>query len=237
MSTIRTRILLSLAGVALLLVGIAGGMLLGGRFNAQAAPQQHGTVRAGSGNTAHYCQIYEQTVADELHVDPAALEKANIDGLTKALDQMVADGQLTKTERDQLVPLLQQMGNQPCTHLDGKAITSYLQSNPLIGQQFLAAHAALNSAVAGALHMTPDALATAVGKGQTIAQLAAQQHVALKTVNDAYLAAAKSYLAQAVSSGLITQDQSGYVSQALAKAVAQGHYPLVDSMPGMGAGA
>src|SRR5262249_47978816 len=165
------------AGVALLLVGVAGGMVLGGRFTAQAAPQQHETVRAGSGNTAHYCQIYEQTIVDKLHVSPTALEQANVAALTKVLDQMVADGQLTKIERDQLVPMLQQLGAQPCTHLDGKSALSSLQSNPLIAQQFLAAHAALNSAVAGALHLTPDALTAAIGKGQTVAQLATQQHV------------------------------------------------------------
>jgi hypothetical protein len=232
----RSRILLALAGVALLLVGVAGGMVLGGRFTAQAAPQQHQTVRAGSGDTAHYCQIYEQTIADDLHVNPTALEQANVDALTKVIDQMVADGQLTKTERDQLVPLLQQLGAQPCTHLDGKTLMTYLQTNPVIGQQFLAAHAALNSAVAGALHLSPDALTAAVAKGQTIAQIATQQHVALKTVNDAYLAAAKTYLDQAASSGVITSEQSEYLNQLLAGAVAKGHYPLVDSIPGMDMG-
>jgi hypothetical protein len=90
--------------------------------------------------------------------------------------------------------------------------------------------------VAGALHLTPDALTAAIGKGQTVAQIATQQHVAIKTVSDAYLAAARSYLGQAVSSGVITSEQSEYLGQLLAGAVAKGHYPLVDSLPGMGMG-
>ena len=225
----RNRILLPIAGVVLLLVGVAGGMLIGGHFIAQAAAPQHYTVRSDGSQLSEYCALYEQTLANDLKVAPSALEQANIDALTKVLDEYVKDGQITQTERDQIVPLLKQLGISPCTQLNnGKAIMSYLQGNPLIVQQALAAHAALNTAVAGALHMTPDALTTALGNHKTVAQLAKQQNVAIGVVNSAYLNAAQSFLSQADSSSMITKAQADGLNKMLAQAVAKGSYPLLD---------
>ena len=224
----RNRILLPIAGVVLLLVGVAGGMLIGGHFIAQAAAPQHYTVHSGSSQASKYCATYEQALANQLKVDPATLEQANIDAMTQVLDQMVKDGQITKTERDQMVPLLKQLGVSPCTQLNQQAIMKYLQGNPLIVQQALAAHAALNTAVSGALHMTPDALSSALGNGKTVPQLAKQQNVSIDSVNTAYLNAAKSFIAQAVSSGMITQAQADGLNKTLAQAVAKGQYPLLD---------
>jgi hypothetical protein len=234
METMRNRLVLSLTGIGLLLVGVAGGILISGRMNAQAAASQHYTVNAGSSQMSKYCATYEAALADALHLPPAQIEQANVTAMTQVLDQLQKDGQITRTEHDQLVPLLKQLGVSPCTHLDGKAIQSYLQGNALVMQQGLAAHAALTSAVAGALHLTPDALTTALGKGQTVPALARQQGVAISDVRAAYLKGAQSFLSEAVSSGLITQAQADSLNRMLASAVAKDSYPLVDSgMPGM----
>lgn len=224
----RNRILLAIAGVVLLLVGVAGGMLIGGRFTVQAAAPQHYTVRSDGSQMGKYCATYEQALANDLKTDPKTLENDNIDAMTQVLDQMVKDGQITKTERDQLVALIKQLGVSPCTQLNQKAVMQYLQGNPLIVQQALAAHAALNTAVAGALHMTPDALTTALGNHKTVAQLAKQQGVAIASVNSAYLNAAQAFISQAVSSGTITQAQADGLNKMLAQAVAKGSYPLLD---------
>jgi uncharacterized protein YneF (UPF0154 family) len=228
----RNRLLLSLAGVVLLLVGVAGGIFIGGHVTAQAAARQHYTVRAGTSDISKYCATYEQTLANDLQVDPTALEKANIDALTKVLDQYLSEGEITQTEHDQLVPLLQQLGTSPCTQLDGKSlqktIQSYLQGNPLVVQQALALHASLSSAVAGALHMRPDDLATALGSGKTVPQLAQQQHVDIAAVRTAYKNAAQSFLTQAVSTKLITQAQADALDKTLASAADKDKYPLLD---------
>lgn len=224
----RNRILLPIAGVALLLAGMAGGIVIGNRMTAQAAAAQHFTVRAISNSQASkYCATYEQALANDLHMAPGTIEQANIDAMTQVLDQMVTDGQITKTERDQIVPLLKQIGVSPCTQLDGKTVTNYLRNDSLLGQQGLAAHAALNTAVAGALHMTPDALASALGAGKTVPELAAQQKVDIATVRTAYLSAAKTFLAQAVSSGVLTQAQADALNKLAASAVAKDSYPLL----------
>lgn len=225
----RNRLLLSLAGVVLLLVGVAGGVALGSHFTAQAAASQQYTVRAGTSELSKYCAAYEQALANNLHTAPATIEQANIDAMTQVLDKMVADRHITKTERDQIVPLLKQMGVSPCTQLDGSSVKSYLASNPLVVQQALAAHAALNTAVAGALHMTPDALATALGSGKTVPQLAKQQGVNIQAVRSAYLTSAQSFLSQAVSSGMITQEQADSLNKMLTSAVAKDSYPLLEA--------
>jgi hypothetical protein len=226
----RNRILLALGGLVILLVGLAAGMLVGGRMSANAAASSHYTVRAGTSDVSKYCATYEQTLANDLNVAPSALEQANIDALTKALDQLVSEHEITKTERDQLVPLLKQLGTSPCTQLDSgaKAIQSYLQSNPLLVQQALAAHAAVTAAVATALHMTPDALTAALSAGKTVPQLAKQQNVSIAAARKAYTDAAKSFLAQDVSSQTITQAQADALNKLLANAAAKDSYPLLD---------
>lgn len=224
----RNRILLPLVGVALLLAGMAGGIVIGSHMTAQAAAAQHFTVRAASNSQiSKYCATYEQALANNLHLSPATIEQANISAMTQVLDQMVSDGEITKTERDQIVPLLKRIGVSPCTQLDGKAIATYLRNDPLLAQEGLAAHAALNAAVASALHLTPDALANALAAGKTVPALAAQQKVAIATVRAAYLDAAKSFLAQAVSSGVITQAQADALNKMAAAAVSKDSYPLL----------
>ena len=224
----RNRILLPLVGVALLLAGMAGGIAVGTHMTAQASAAQHFTVRAsGNSPVSKYCATYEQALANNLHIAPGTIEQANIDAMTQVLDQMVTDGQITKTERDQVVPLLKQVGISPCTQLDGKTVMNYLRNNSLLGQQALAAHAALTAAVGGALHMTPDALASALGTGKTVPELATQQKVDIATVRTAYLSAAQSFLAQAVAAGTITQAQADALNKMAATAVAKDSYPLL----------
>jgi hypothetical protein len=225
----RNRILISIAAVVLVLVGMAGGIIIGGHFTAQAAATQHFTVRSDGSQVSKYCALYEQTLANDLKVAPSALEAANIDALTQVVDDYAKDGKITKTERDQIVALIKQVGVSPCTQIDNsKAIMTYLQGNPLIVQQALAAHAALTSAVATSLKMTPDALTSALASGKTIPQLAKQQGVDIGAVRKAYLSAAQTFLAQDVSSDTITQAQADGLNKMLAAAVAKDSYPLLD---------
>jgi hypothetical protein len=216
------------AGAGLVLVGLVGGMLIGGRLPVFAASGAHHTVSATGKGVTKYCQIYEQTLANDLNVDTSALEQANTDAMRKTLDQMVKDGQITAAEEAQLKSLLQQIGTQPCTHLNQQTITSFLQQDPLLAQQFLAAHTALANAVAQALGITSSTLASDISAGQTIAQIARARKVDPATVSAAYLGAVKTFLAQDVSSGLITSEQSEYAYNYIAQVVSGGHYPLLE---------
>src|SRR5262249_57088346 len=88
------------------------------------------------------------------------------------------------------------------------------------------AREAIEAAVAGKLNLTTQALDADLAAGKTIPDIAKAQHVALADVNAAYLDAAKAQLAQAVSAGLLTQQQSDKVSALLQQAVNSGHSPV-----------
>jgi hypothetical protein len=226
----RNRILISLVAVVLVLVGMAGGIIIGGHFTAQAAATQHYTVRSDGSRVSEYCALYEQTLANDLGKDPKTLENANIDALTQVVYDYAKDGKITNFERDQLVALIKQLGVSPCTQLDNsKAIMTYLlqPGNPVVVQA-LAAHAALTSAVATALNMNADDLVAALAAGKTVPQLAKQHGVEIATVRNAYLSAAKTFLAQDVSKDIITQTQADALNKMLATAVAKDSYPLLD---------
>ncbi|MBF6589599.1 MAG: hypothetical protein IVW57_03585 [Ktedonobacterales bacterium] len=226
----RKNGLVALAGVGLVLVGLVGGMLISGRLTARAAsdtrPQ---AVKVTGEGLVKYCQIYEGALANDLNVSSSTLERDNLDALGKALDQMVKDGQITSFEETQVKQLLQQVGTQPCANLNAKTLATFLQGDTAVLQQALVARMALVSAVARALGETPAVLQAELGQGKTLAQLAGAHHVALATVSAAYLTAAKAFLAQAVSQGLITPAQATYASTLLSVAVAQGTYPLLSS--------
>jgi hypothetical protein len=224
----RTQGLLALAGTGLLLFGVATGIVLGGHFTAQAASTGHAAQApvTGQGFT-EYCQIYENALAADLNVSTSIFEHDNVDAIHKTLDSMVHEGEITSFEETQALQLLQQIGTQPCTHLNAKSITSFLSGDTALLQQALAARTALVSAVAKSLGISSTTLESDLQHGQTVAQIAGQRHVALASVRTAYLSTAKTYLAQAVSQGLITQPQSDLINNMLAKAVNGGAFPLL----------
>ena len=218
----RKRIGMAIGGVIVLAVVFAGGFLLGGHASAQAASASQAPAKGD------YCTLYEQTLASELKVSTGALEQANLDAIQKTLDQMRADGRITAIEETQITQLLQQVGKQPCTSLTPKAVMTYLQNDPIVQQQLANAHATLGAAVAAKLGVTPDTLSADLAKGQTIAQLASAHKVSIADVNAAYLAAAQSLLSQAVSGGILTQEQAKYLYELAAGAVTSGQYPLLE---------
>jgi hypothetical protein len=225
----RKTFVMGVAGAGLLLLGLVSGLLLSGRLTAfAAASPHHAAVTASGTGVARYCQVYEQTLVNDLNVSQSALESANVDALQNALDQMKQDGQITAVEETQLAQLLQQMGTQPCTHLTSSTVSTFLQHDTLAMQQFVAARVTLANAVAGALGIGPSALATDLSGGQTVSQIAKARNVSLDVVKAAYLNAVKSFLAQDVSNRVITQEQSEYAYNLIAQAAGSGHYLLLD---------
>lgn len=225
----RKNAAMALAGAGLLVVGLVAGLLLGGRMTAAAAG---GTPRASvspdATGVAKYCEVYEAALANNLHVSTGALEQANLGAIQQTLDQLVKDGQLTAFEEAQIMQLAQTVGQQPCTHLNAQSLITFLQKDPALVQQFTSARTTLVGAVEKALGLSDTAFQAELAKGQTVAQVAKARNVPLATVSGAYLAAAQSLIAQAVSSGEITQAQADALAKVLAGAVNGGHFPLVE---------
>lgn len=223
----------ALVGVGLLLVGLVGGVVLAGHMTAQAAagtPSQPAVTGQGA---QKYCQVYENALASKLGISTATLEADNLAAIQKTLDAMVADQQITGFEESQVLALAQQIGAQPCTHLTLQSVTSFLSGDAAVIAPVLAARAALVSAVATSLGITTATLQTDLAHGQTVAQIAQARKVALATVRAAYLKAAQTQLAQAVSEGLITQVQADALAKVLQAAVGKGAFPLL-TLGGLG---
>jgi hypothetical protein len=224
----------ALLGAGLLLVGLAAWIAIGGRLTAHAASNTIAQPAVTGQGAQKYCQTYENALASDLNVSTATLERDNLDALQKTLDAMVRDNQITSFEESQIMQLARQVGTQPCAHLNAQALQTFLQSDPALIQQVLAARAALVSAVAKSLGISTDTLQSDLGRGQTVAQIAQARRVSLTSVRVAYLQAAQTYLAQAVSQGIITQAQSSAIYQALQSAVSKGAFPLL-TLGGLGA--
>ena len=229
----RKRTMMGLVGAALLLVGLVGGIVIGSQMTAHAASETHTKVTAAKGD---YCDLYEQTLANQLGVSTTALEQANATAIQQTMAQMQKDGTLTLFEVNALQKVLQEYESQPCAKLKsalsqmgsghgtgtGDADTAQLQT------MVKGVRGLLENAVAQKLNLSPLALDSDLTHGQTIQQLVSAQHVKLSDVSAAYLSAAQSLLGMAVANGTITQAQSDFVSQMLSHAVAAGHFPLLD---------
>jgi hypothetical protein len=222
----RKNVLLGVAGGVLLVVGVLAGMILGDNIRALAASNNNATAKATPGNRASYCQLYIQTLANDLGVTTDKLKSANQDAAQKVINQLASDGKITAAQKAELTQALQKYGSNPCAfvnmHGTGKGLGDHLQ------QALAPARAAVQSAVAGALKISPSTLQSDLADGQTIPQIAAAQKVNLSDVNTAYLNAVKSRLGNAVSAGTITQEQSDAVYSRVQQAVQKGNYPLLD---------
>lgn len=243
----QRSLLLGGAGVGLLLVGLVSGLVLGGAFAAHASPTRAQAAILTTNNTnntnsmasdpsaSKYCQVYENNLASDLNLSgTSALEAANVKALQQTLAQMARDGEITPAEESATASVASQLGTNLCAHLNAQSIMGALASNSLVTTQFLTARKALLDGTASALGMPSSTLSSDLESGKTVAALAQVQHASLPDVEKAYLAAANTFLAQDVTNGVITAAQQREISAMLQKAVAQGHFPLLDGgMAGM----
>jgi hypothetical protein len=236
----RQRVLMSVGGAALLVIGLVIGVMAGPSLQALAAGKQSAKpvthVTAAKGD---YCALYEQTLESDLNVSQTQLESANKDALTKVINQLYADGKITAAQKAKAMQALSEYATNPCAAL--KQMEAQRGNGQGDGSTALAtARASLFAAVARPLGLTPAALQSDLASGKTVAQLTAAQHAQKSAVDAAYLAAVKALTAKAVSAGVMSQAQSEMAYSYIQQLVAQGHYPLLDktgaNIPGMGAG-
>jgi hypothetical protein len=106
----RKRVLFGLAGGGIFAAGLLIGMMTNGfSVFASSSSPANTTASSASGN---YCQLYAQTLANDLHVTTAQLQQANQDALQKVIDQMYADGKITAAQKSKLEARLQQLSQR-----------------------------------------------------------------------------------------------------------------------------
>lgn len=212
----RNRIVFRIIGASALLVGFVLGMLL---ISQRPVFASRSTKRDADPTLVRkYCEVYEQTLAAKLNVTVAQLAAANKSAMQTTVQKAFSDGDITEAQETRLLDAINQLGPDPCADLARAAMSH---------QMLVHAHQAIVAAVAGALKLSPDALAKDLASGQTLSQIAVAQHVSLADVNAAYLAAVQEQLKAAVANGTITQAQSDRTYLAIQQAVAHGRYPLL----------
>jgi hypothetical protein len=226
------RIILGVAGVMIFLAGILAGIIVSGGMPAFARSTTTTNAQSHSSSTpAGYCQLYEQTLASQLHVSEANLESANSAALQTVINQMAKDGQISSKQQSLLQQAVREYGTQPCSHL-----TQLLQlanaknrsdGSAALQQLLSGARQSIEAPVAAAVGISTTTLNSDLAAGQTIPQIASTQHVSLSTVNKAYLGAVQTLLSQAVSNGYLTQSQSSALYSRITTAVNSGRYPLL----------
>jgi hypothetical protein len=204
-------------GASALLVGLALAVILVIRSPALASGKS--APPPGSTGQQKYCEMYEHALATNLKVSVAQLAAANKAALETTVKQAMADGAITQAQETRIVDKIRQLGSDPCADLARAAAAHRAR--------YANAHQAVLTAVAGALHLPAATLELDLSHGQTVAQIAAAQHVNLTDVNAAYLTAVQDQLKMAVTNGTMTQPQADKMYQAIQRAVANGRYPLL----------
>ena len=185
---------LPVAGLAAVVIGIAA---------VEAAPSP--SPSAGSTSSKNYGQVFLDKLAGILHLTPTQTQDALKQAEKQTLDQMLADGQITKAQADAMKARID--AGQGLGPFGGFKHGGFGADRTLMHDLKTAE---LN-AVASALHMSTSDLQNALRSGKTLSQLETQQGVSDSAVKTAVKNAAKGVLDKAVKAGTITQAQENAI--------------------------
>ena len=185
---------LPLAAAAAIVIGVVA---------VEAAP----SPSPSAASSKNYVQVFIDKLAGILHLTPAQTQDALKQAELQTVDQMLADGRITKQQADALKAKINAgQGLGP--------IGGFFQKRPgFFADRALMRDltmAELNTA-ASALHMSPSDLQSALRAGKRLSDLEAQQKVSDSAVKNAVKSAAKGVLDKAVKAGTITQAQEDQI--------------------------
>src|ERR1700724_3875428 len=179
------------AGLAAVIIGVAA---------VEAAPSPSASPNASK----NYAQSFVDKLAAILHLTPAQTQDALKQAQLQTVDQMLADGQITKPQADAMKARINA----------GQGLGAVGGFGPR-GGGFKADRTLMNSlttaelnAAASALHMTPTDLQNALRSGTSLSALETKQKVSDSAVKAAMKNAAKGVLDNAVKAGTLTQAQA-----------------------------
>jgi hypothetical protein len=181
-------VVLPVAGVAAVIIGVAA---------VEAAPSPSASPTASK----NYAQVFVDKLAGILHLTPAQTQDALKQAQLQTVDQMLADGKITKLQADAMKARIN-AGQGLSLGLGRKG---GLKTDMTVMGDLKTAE--LNAA-ASALHMSVADLQSALRSGKSLSDLETQQKVSDSAVKTAMKTAAKGVLDKAVKAGSITQAQA-----------------------------
>ena len=183
-------IVLPAAGLAAVIIGVAA---------VEAAPSPSASPTASK----NYAQVFVDKLAGILHLTPAQTQDALKQAQLQTVDQMLADGKITKSQADAMKARIN--AGQGLGAVGGFGRHGGFKTDMKVLQDLKTAE--LNTA-ASALHMSPADLQSALRSGKSLSDLETQQKVSDSTVKAAMKNAAKGVLDNAVKAGTLTQAQA-----------------------------
>jgi len=209
-------IVLPAAGLAAVIIGVAA---------VEAAPSPSPSAN-GSKN---YAQVFVDKLAGILHLTPAQTQDALKQAQLQTVDQMLADGKITKAQADAMKARINAgQGLGPLggfgRHGEGFKADRTLMKDLTTAE--------LNAA-ASALHMSTADFQSALRSGKSLSDLETQQKVSDGAVKAAMKSAAKGVLDKAVKAGTITQAQADSILARVGSGLNRfGHKPARPQTPG-----
>ena len=180
------------AGLAALVIGIAA---------VEAAPSPSPSPSGSS--SKNYAQVFLDKLAGILHLTPAQTQDALKQAQKQTVDQMLADGKITKAQADAMKARID--AGQGLGPVGGFAFKrGGFGASRMLMRDLSTAEM---NAVASALKMSPTDLKNALRSGKSLSDLEKQQGVTDSAVKTAMHNAAKGVLDKARIAGTITQAQ------------------------------
>jgi len=187
---LKRWIVLPAGGLAALIIGVAA---------VEAAPSPSASPTASK----NYAQVFVDKLAGILHLTPAQTQDALKQAQLQTVDQMLADGKITKSQADAMKARIN--AGQGLGAIGGLGRHGGFKTDMKVLRDLKTAE--LNAA-ASALHMSPADLQSALRSGKSLSDLETQQKVSDSTVKAAMKNAAKGVLDNAVKAGTLTQAQA-----------------------------
>jgi len=187
---LKRWIVLPAAGLTAVIIGVAA---------VEAAPSPSASPNASK----NYAQVFVDKLAGILHLTPAQTQDALKQAQLQTVDQMLADGKITKTQADAMKARIN--AGQGLGAIGGFGRHYGFKTDMKLMQDLKATE--LNAA-ASSLHMSSADLQSALRSGKSLSDLETQQKVTDSDVKAAMKNAAKGVLDSAVKAGTITQAQA-----------------------------
>src|SRR5712691_1110385 len=183
-------IVMPVAGLAAIAIGVAA---------VEAAP----SPSPSAGGTKNYAQVFVDKLAGIVHLTPAQTQDALKQAQLQTVDQMLADGKITKAQADAMKARIN--AGQGLGAIGGFGRHGGFKADRTLMKDLTMAE--LNAA-ASALHMSTADFLSALRSGKSLSDLETQQNVSDSAVKAAMKSAAKGVLDKAVKAGTITQAQA-----------------------------
>jgi hypothetical protein len=209
-------IVLPAAGLAAVIIGVAA---------VEAAP----SPSASPNGSKNYAQVFIDKLAGILHLTPAQTQDALKQAQLQTVDQMLADGKITKAQADAMKARINAGQGLGAIGGFGRHGEGFKVERTLMKDLTTAE---LNAA-ASALHMSTADFQGALRSGKSLSSLETQQNVSDSAVKAAMKSAAKGVLDKAVKAGTITQAQADSILAKVGSGLDRfGHKPARPKTPG-----